>query len=332
MFFKEALNTEAGEIKDYISVNVSVNFDTIKPWIEIAEREYIKTLIGDDLYATLLAYYTAGTTSNSYYNNAIKYIQKALINLAYWRGFSLLIVKMGDQGAYRVENDKQKSLYKYQEIALKESFNKEGFNGLDYLLQYLEDNIDEFTDFKSSDNYTVFKGSFINTTKQFDDLYWIGQSRLVFLKLKRFMTRVEDFQVLPLLGRDYFDELKSQIKANTLSAANDAVVDIICKAVAPLSVAEGIHELSVNVTDKGLFFETRTNQYNDYEKQQVVLNEGLNGMLSNARLTGEKYLGYLKDYLHNNIDDYATYAASDEYDDTNTAHIRDNDSKKTFWA
>lgn len=333
MLFKESENTNAAEIKQYISVNVSTNYGTLKPYIEIAESEYIKKLLGDDQYDELLDYYEAEDPApETRLDELLTLVQRALINLAYFRGFPILIVKMSDQGAYRNENDKQKSLFKYQEDALREMFKRDGFNGLDAVLEYLETNIDLFPEFEGSTNYTVFKSNFINTTTEFDDIYNINGSRLVFLKLRRFMNVIEDSKIITLIGRTYFDELKTQIKEHTLTAANTTAVELIQKAVAFYSISQGLSELGVKLTDKGLVFETREGTVNDYKKDTKVGGDDLNALISSSRKNGDMYLSYVKDELHNNIDDYPTYAASDEYDSTNTANIRDNTDKKTYWT
>lgn len=332
MLFKETENTKAEEIKKYISVNVSTNYNTIKPYIEVAEREYIKRLLGDDQYEELTDYYYDHALPEERLDTLLEHVQRALINLAYYRGFPLLNVKMSDQGAYRNETEKQKSLFKYQESALWKMFKQDGFNGLDAILEYLEDNIDLFPEFQTSPNYTIFKSNFINTTKTFDDIYSIGGSRLVFLKLRRFMNIIEDSKIIALIGRAFFDELKTQIKEITLTIVNAKAVEFIQKAVAFYSIAQGLVELGINITDNGLVFETREGGDFDYNKDTSVTGDELSNLIASARKNGEMYLGYLKDHLHENIDDYPTYRDSDQYDETNTAHIRDNSNKKTFWT
>lgn len=332
MLFKETLNVKAAEIKQYLSVNVSVNYNTIKPHIESCERDYIKPLLGVDQYDELVEYYEAAVGGESHLDELLELVQRALIHLSFWRGFYQFMIKVGDQGAYRTESENQKTPFKYQEVELRNSYKLDGFNALDEVLAYLEETISLFPLFEASDNYTLFKGGFINTTADFDTFYDIGGSRLVFLKLKKHLTQCDDFDILPLIGRTYFNELKAQILADTLTVANLSAVELIQKAVAPLAVARGIQNLGINITDKGLFFETRDGAVNDLAKDSAVAGSALDSVKISARDTGDAYLAYLKDHLHNNIDDYPTYEAADEYDDTNTANIRSNTDKKTFWA
>ena len=81
MLFKESLNSEAGEIKQYLSVNVSVNYTTIKPHIASCERDYIKKLLGTDMYEDLVDYYDSGS-GETHMDELIPLVQRALIHLS----------------------------------------------------------------------------------------------------------------------------------------------------------------------------------------------------------------------------------------------------------
>ena len=158
MLFNEVKNVKAEEIKKFISVNVSTNYGTIRPYIETAEREYILKLLGQEQYDELAEYYESHEASEERLDDLLNLVQKALINLAYYRGFPLLVIKMGDGGAYRNETETQKGLYKYQEKALYRMFKADGFNGLDSLLEYLLS--------PNSRNQLVFSSSKVDVTRQ----------------------------------------------------------------------------------------------------------------------------------------------------------------------
>lgn len=330
MLFKEENNTNAAEIKKHLPVNVSVNFKSLKPHIKVAERKYIKKLLGDDQYEELTDYYDEHHAPEERLDDLLDLVQFALINLAYWWGFPKLNTKFSDQGAYRNETEKQKSLYKYQEVDLRNSFKQDGFNGLDAVLEFLEINISIFPAFEGSSGYAFFKSNFICSTAEFDSIYSIGGSRLVFLKLRRFMNIVEDFKILPFIGRDFYEELKEQLLEGELTSPNGKAVEIIKKAVAFHSMSQGYVELGINIKDNGLVFETSDDP--DYKKTTTVNGLELSALIKSSRENGDRYLEQLKDHLHENIDDYPTYEDSGAYDATNTAHLRDNSNKKTFWT
>ena len=332
MLFNEVKNVKAEEIKQFVSVNVTTNFNTLKPYIETCENEYIKRLLGIGQYDELVEYYEDHAAPEDHMEDLLKLVQKALINLAYFRAFPILVAKIGDGGVYRSESDKQKSLFKYQEADLKQMFKSDGFNGLDAVLEYLEENILLFPTFALSENYTVFKNSFINTTREFDNCFSIGGSRLVFLKLKKFIYDAENFDILPAIGKTFFDELKDQILNKSVTEANFPVIEFLKNAIAHYAIAKGILHLGVSITDNGVFHQNTTGGQYDFKKEASVNPDENHNLIKFSRDTADHYLALLQDFLNENIADYPTYSASSCYDSTGTSHIRDNSNKKTFWA
>ncbi len=339
MLFIKDQNTRAEQIKQYISVNVSTDFENIEPYLEIAEREYIKPLLGDELYQELDSYANesgSGTGGDSgsgsgagtvLMDELLDLTRRAEINLAYFRGYSMLSIKVSDAGFHRIETTTQKSLYKYQEEAILNTFKTDGFNGLDNILEFLETNIDEFPDFEASESYTVFKSKFIPRTSVFQKIFSIKNSRLVFLRLQPFTTMVEDFEILPTIGIVLFDKLKLEIvKTSGQDAVLMALVPFIQKAIAFLSISRSIAEIGVNISEKAVYFEV---SQGDTIKQETLSNEQIKRLSNNNRTTGLNYIQYLMDFLHDNIDDYPDYAEFYGYNDGEFIE-RDNTDKPTF--
>ena len=255
MLFKSTLNVKAEEIRQYITVNSSISFDSISPYIEYAETTYIKAILGSDQYLELCAYYedplawpdnpADPKTHEDDLEKLLSLVQRSLINLAYHDGFSMLSVNIGDSGAYRKETENQKALFQYQEENLKTSFRTQGFNGLDAILEFLEDNIEKFPVFAASDTYTVFKSKFIKTTPEFDEIVNIRNSRLVFLHLQRYIDQVNDFEIKPVIGAEFFEELiTAMTSVEDLTDSQKAVIAFIQKIQAYLSVSKGIESKS----------------------------------------------------------------------------------------
>jgi len=319
MLFKDSLNIDAEEIKQYISVNVSLELDTVKPYITQAERKYIKRLLGTAQYNELLSYYNStnisGSGSGSGTNLAtpaklaelLEYVQLPLINLACYMGFDMLVTKLGNMGAYRAENDKQKGLYQYQEVSMKNTFKTSGFDALDDLLVYLEENKADFPNWLNSSAYTNTRLNFINSTSEFDQIYPINDSRLVFLTLKKYMRLIENSEIVGGICKTQFDEIKTQIAADSLSAANLALLPDLQTAVAYLTIARAANEMGLTWSDKGLYFEM--NQEN-LKKQQPADTERIDAIVRNAKKTGMDALEAVREYMVNNIADYPLYEAS----------------------
>lgn len=323
------------EIKNFIPVSVAAEYDTLKPFITAAEADYIKTLLGASMYDELVEFYNSDNWPLAEDAEAVlvamgellEKVQLALINLAYWVGFDELNSFISDNGFHRTESESMKGLYRYQEDSLRDSFKNKGFNALDSVLEYLEENIAHFEEFKASDNYTLLKNAIIPKTSVFDNIYFIGGSRLVFLRLKRFMQICEDFDLLPVIGSKLMSEVKTEIVKNEPAPRITTLLPYLRKPLAFLTIATAIDELAVDISDKGLLFNKAATNSPSMRRDQLP-DERITLIARRARDNAQRYIDLLKDFLTANAEIYTEYSGGES---TGRAINRDNTSKKTIF-
>jgi hypothetical protein len=200
------LFTTVSEIKTFLPIGAGNDFNRLKPHIENAENKYIKPLLDTGMYDELQEFYDAEypatpTDAEAATKTLLEKVQHALIHLAYFVGYDFLNVSVSDAGFNRTESTTMKGLYKYQEDNIKKYFSDAGFNGLDDVLVFLEQNIEYFGEFKLSTNYTSLKESFLPTVKVVEEIpFNLHNSRLLFLALKPGVAYVEDTDIPKTLG------------------------------------------------------------------------------------------------------------------------------------
>jgi hypothetical protein len=307
------------EIKKYVSANLSSNIKTLLPDINQAEETYIKKYLGKEQYDALLTAYTAATADSplsAIHQNLLEKCQMPLANLAY-ADFSIIgQVDMSDEGIRIVTDDSHKTAFQWQINDLRNDyFLKKGFNGLEALLSFLEENKDAYPTWKGSSAYTQFKEYFINSAAEFNKYYRINESRLTFLALETVMRTVEDFKIRPALSDTFFDEIKTAIKSGAaLSDDHKKVMTYIVPAVAHLTIAAAIDDLSVEFIGNAFVI----NQYSTGQAsntKSTAQAELLGNKQKQAKQKGETYLKDLKDYLNKvaAADKYASYFNSESY-------------------
>jgi hypothetical protein len=332
------------EIKQFLAVGAGTDFSRLKPHIQNAETAYLRPLLGPVLFKELQDFYDNPPTAVEQgtpvaepveaMSELLSLVQRSLIHLTYWSGFQVLNATISDGGFKRTENEKVKSLFKYQEVELKEYFKTTGFNGLDEILFYLEMEIKKsesepvnFKSFADSDAWTILKSSFIMDTSTFNSIVFINHSRLTFLRLKSSMQLVEDLDIKPLLGETIFDEIKLEMVKKTPSAKAAAILPYIQKALAYLATALLMEESGADLTEKGLYFESTSSENNLTTNKQPAESDRINFLAKRNNGIGMNYLERLKSYLIANQTDWPTYCGQ-----TGNALRRNNTDKKSFWA
>ena len=230
------------EIKNHVPVNASFAFARISAFLSEVEQQIIIPLISQAQYDDInTAYNGAGCSSAQ--QLLLDKIQPPLANLAFALAAPSLIISVGEFGIHITSTEDKKTPFEWQLREWQSRLENAGNSALDTLLTFLETNKTTYTIWAGSTAYPEFKEFFINTTTQFDDVVNIRGSRRLFIALKQAMKRVEDFKILPVIGQEYFDELKTQNAANTTTAANLLALALIRKATAHFTIAFSIPQL-----------------------------------------------------------------------------------------
>ena len=250
-----------------------------------------------------------------------------LANLTYLLYIPIGKIQISDSGVHVIETDHKKISSQYRIEDIKKSFKEAGYEGIDVLLEFLEDNASTYSKWKSSGAYTVFKKFFINTAADFSDYFNINSSRLTFLSMKATMKKVEEFEIRPAISKALLDKIKTGI-AGTLSSDNKTLLnDYIKPAVAHLTIARAAIDLPVEVTDSGLFVSSVVGE--KISQKRKAPDNQISALISAAQKDGQAYIERMERFLNDNPDKYPEYKASDIFDDTDDASKNDFNNKST---
>lgn len=321
-----SLITTTEEIKKYISVNMSTEIRTIKPYIKQAETKFIRPLLGDLLFARLQEYYNGSGSSSSSSGSAImdellEKVQLPLIYYAYHLYAPIGAVMISDSGIHISVHDNKKTAFEWQVDKVEKSILNTAFDFSEYLLEWLETEIDEFEEWFESDAYTESHDLFINKAKDFNKEFEINNSRLLFVKLKPIIKSIENKFIVKTISSELAKEIKSQIVSGKVKDKNQLVLDLIKPALAHLTMARALTELSVDilpdaVSEKIIGTNITMNAKNAVSPQKLY---ALKEELTND---GNAEIKALQEFLDNNADDYLLYKDSSIYKDPVTTTNR----------
>jgi hypothetical protein len=332
MLFSKEKNAKMEEIREFIPVSSTSKFEHMAPHIANAERDYLIPVIGQPMYEELVEFYEAAPSENltevqEKMAELLRLSRSAVLHLAYWIGYDILNVDIVDGGFRRTESTNVKGLFKYQEENMKVYFRTNGFNGLDTVLKYLENNIADFTEFKVSAAFTLLKSAFIPNTDIFNDIVFINKSRLTFLRMKTHMTLIEETEVMPVFGVTAFSALKDEMVKDNPDAKKMAVIPIVRKIVAFLASAMLMEESGADLTDNGLYFSSTVAGYIQDTSKTPSSADRIASLVSRNRNIGNAFLDQLRSYLVAHRTDWQDVPLS-----TGKLFRRDNTNKKTFWC
>ena len=307
-----ALLKNTSEIQSFLPSSVTADYDRIKPFLDVADDKFLKKLFGNAFWDEIVSENEDPQADNEELDRVIEMSKRAEIHLAYWKGFDVLNAQINDSGFHRVEDEQTKSLFNYQERSLKDYFKNTGHDTLDVILEYLEDNIDEtiFSTWKDSDACTLHRKYFINSAKEFSEIYDIDKSRLVFLNLVPYMKSVEDKEIAGITGDALVDKLKTLIKDGTLSDTGNEVyaklLPYIQNVSAHYTILYALGRMGLQFTDKGSFFSEFMVAGGNIEKEGYDRNR-VAEIKEHVSDRIAFYVAKLTDYLMNNREELPEY-------------------------
>jgi hypothetical protein len=282
------------EVKDYLSVDISMDAKSILPYVKPAEEKVI-LLLGKDQYEELDDYYNNGDETDDALEALLPYAKRPIVNFAYHIGLSMLNVSIGNNGIAVVQTQSLTPASKQRTDDLKADLEKAAYDALESLLEFLETNIEDYPTWEASDAYTYQYEFLVSSARRFDELLRIDRSRLTFLNWRPTMADVEFLQIYPTVSKEYCDELKGEIKENDVSEDNAVVLPLLQKALAYLTA-------SIELDKK-------------YENR------------------GQAYLMEAKRIMDAAPDDYPTYSASTAYIAEQTSYQRyENTEESNFFV
>jgi hypothetical protein len=302
------------ELKKHVP-NTSSNLETLQPYLEAAEREYLIPLLGQAMYDEINTAYNGPDPLSPAQGKLLPYLQAPVANLAYYLGRGILNVNITDTGFLINDEEDRKAANAFHLDDIGRDFCRLGHKGLDHMLLFLETNAADYLTWKNSDYYTLSRKTFVYRLIDFNDIVFINNSRQTFVAMRPIMDRIQRKRLRTELGGTFFDAMLARHIANDYETGEiDLIADLVNPALVHLSVAAALKELSLEVTANGLqinSFEARIINKKDVSTQVSILN----ARREESELLGEAYLTDLKDYLNknSNAEVFAAYFSSDKY-------------------
>ncbi len=319
-------------VQEIVKITRSIDFDQLKTSIQQAEELFIIPAIGQEQYDALNS--AAGPVSPDLDGPKTKLLRKIEVSLSWFAVMLWLpegMIKVTADGPIVVTSENTKTPWQWQIDKVEIKYLNAGFRALENLYAFLEANKADYPLWTSSTAYTESRENFIPNATIFNKYYHIDNSRRMYVRLKPYMLKLEDFYIKPLLGEEYYDELKAVISTVDPSDDDQVVVNYVRKIMAPLSIHRALEEGMLDVGPDGVFinlFDSGTN------KKQAPADRRIQNVADRALADAEIYIQQLKTFLNKNASSilYETYFESSTYTDPATDTKFPNSKDNSFYV
>lgn len=294
------------EIKEFVVVNAELNIKALTPSIYRAERKIIIPWLGKDQYQLIVNGYNASALTTNQ-QELMKYISGALYNYAVLLSLPSNNVQISSAGIQQIHTEHSKPAFPHAVADLKNELRNAAYEWLEDMLKYLEEEENNFPVWRNSDAYTKNKSLFINTAERFDECYSIQCKRQTFHKLMPIIREMEEFSILPTIGKDYYNELKTEILQKNISSQNIKVIDYLQKALANFTIANALRAYRVSFGNQGIVYAEMLESSDNGSAIKAATTEMIMSKANHAEEMGNRNLDALRDFLQSDLDSYPSY-------------------------
>lgn len=192
------------EFSEHIPVNVTFDFDKIKPVIIDVTRDVFEPYCGKKLIGDLVKRVenVAATSLENSEIELLKYIRPALASISMTRYIPIGEIQVDNRGITTFgDTDSRKGAEDGQIVRLRSSLLSMGMNAFERLLSFLAENVANYPD-----HQTVLEAkqpSILPNAVEFSKCFQIFDSHLTYTGLLPLINQIEEDQIAPLLKTHY---------------------------------------------------------------------------------------------------------------------------------
>ena len=208
MLFSKEKWDNGKQISPFVPVSSSLSFQKMQAPLDGAEQQFLRPLVGDAMTDRIQSVCDNMPEGDVLAPQLLQIARRAVANLAFWHDFDALNLRITDQGFQRQGSGDWQGAYKYQEDNLRATFKNRGFNALDFLLDFLDDHLDVYPEYKQSKCYTDRSCAIVRSPREANQFVFINSSHIVFMRLQTEFRTVEEYDLCAILGEDLYKRLR----------------------------------------------------------------------------------------------------------------------------
>lgn len=286
--------------------SAGMDWEKVLPFVEDAETEYLKPVLGDDFYDELITALAGSPTAEQ--TAAIAVLRPAVAWFTFEKTLIGLALSVSEMGPAEAVDSEGRWLFprKWVSEAGRLQAFRNGYKKLEEALRYLEKNEGDYPTWTASEAYTKEQELFIPNATIMAEYMPMEGGRAIYTRLKASIKKAELHYIKPVLGKDLYDEMKTLVA--TAGATPTAIQSQLIEKIR-FALAEWMMHYALP------FFRLRFNELhiiepameNGIEKQQPASQEAIQGLWVSIQEAGKRFLLDLKTFLDNNADSFPNY-------------------------
>lgn len=322
------LFSDFADFKLYVGgrVNQSVELDSLATSIYEAARRHITPYLSVAQYEGLLGGSLSGAQTA-----LLPFVKRPLALLTLYEYSKVAGVEFGESGMHRIESETRKAAFRYQEKAYQEDCLEKGYEALEILIRFLDDNKGMYTAWAATDEGVSHRGRLLNYASDFRQLTSHMCDRYTFEALRPIIGEVEAFGVEQQLPAAFWAGFKARHMAGSLTTAEKQLRTYMRQAMSHKAMEEATKAHWVRIGQGRVYLTEEFGEQNQYNR--TTPNNQVGGLYITHTLWADRHTKRWKSYMTGNPASFPTAFDTDS-DGTSTDadawHINTTDEQETI--
>jgi hypothetical protein len=317
------------DLKEHVGTAQPLTLATFQSSALQAAEKFIIPAIGRETYDFIADAFHGENPLTQAQEDLLPYIQRPLAFYTMLEASPTLTLQIGEAGVMEANSEHVVPVRQWVLKDAQESWLSAGDLYTDLLLEFLEKNKDDYEVWVISDSFTESKSLTIPSTKVFDSLIRINNSRRTYLALRPFIERAEDFYLPEVMGAAFFLEFKETILEEPMTPDTKDLLKRVRAFVVYTALLEAIPELNIQISGSGF----KVLSTSDGIAQKMLASDtAISALQSKYKFSSDYYRQTLFSFLENNQETYPGYVSPSVSGSKSVKALPDNSntSAKSF--
>lgn len=280
----------------------------LKPYIAQANEDVFEKAFGAEFMAHLDLMH-ADLNASPEYKTLIGKVQRSLAWFAYLGYLPYAIGNDGDNGLMELATENSQPVrIGVLDKRIRET-EKNAVNSLESVLQYLENNLNAFVEYRDSDTAKETRALFVpSATVMSEFLPQVSENFRLFLNIKPYVKLAERDYFLPRMGKLQYERLKTALKDRTLTPEETEFLFNVRRALAHTAYWLALPNMQFVLLSNGNI--RILSDFDGIYNSKAPDQETVLSMIRSAESEAKKWQNALRAYLTRNLDKFPLYAES----------------------
>lgn len=289
------------------AINTSLEFDSIKPFLNDAYQKHIEPWMSAAFYKIVVDTDVSEMETDPY-EDLRPLICSALARLALYEYLPYAVVQLSNSGMHREETENRKSSYKYQEIQYRRAMLTSGYDAIERLVEYLvtQRSVTAYAQWVTDGGMKRARATLLYSAAQMREAFSRNIDRYAFETLRPLISDVETFGIRAAIPKTLWERLRTAVLTGSAEAQEDAdiaLLTIMRRAIAGWAMREGLIRGWIQYQGNAVMH-VELSDANGLQSERAAEPQAVSAWLNREESWSNRHMSDARQLIYDNPDDY----------------------------